>query len=123
MHSTVPVFLYFGVIRMKINTAYQAGRLTVSLVGELDHHEARKAMESIDEAMDASMPREIILDMSELSFMDSSGIAVILKMNRKLGLTNGRMLINCPQAQPMKVLEASGIGRIIPIKTKWEVTT
>lgn len=108
---------------MKINTAYQAGRLTVSLVGELDHHEARKAMESIDEAMDASMPREIILDMSELSFMDSSGIAVILKMNRKLGLTNGRMLINCPQAQPMKVLEASGIGRIIPIKTKWEVTT
>lgn len=123
MHSTVPVFLYFGVIRMKINTAYQAGRLTVSLVGELDHHEARKAMASIDEAMDASMPREIILDMSELSFMDSSGIAVILKMNRKLGLTNGRMLINCPQAQPMKVLEASGIGRIIPIKTKWEVTT
>lgn len=108
---------------MKIKTAYSSGRLIVSLVGELDHHEARKAMESIEEAIDASMPREIVLDMTELSFMDSSGIAIILKTNRKLNLLNGRMLINCPQSQPMKVLDASGIGRIIPIQTKWEVTT
>lgn len=108
---------------MKIQTAYTSGRLTVSMIGELDHHEARKAMESIEEAMDAAMPREIVLDMSELGFMDSSGIAVILKMQRKLGITDGRMLINCPQAQPLKVLDAAGIGRIIPIKTKWEVTT
>lgn len=121
MHGDI--FLCFGVIRMKIQTAYTSGRLTVSLIGELDHHEARKAMESIEEAMDAAMPREIILDMSELGFMDSSGIAVILKMQRKLSITDGRMLINCPQAQPLKVLDAAGIGRIIPIKTKWEVTT
>ena len=108
---------------MKILTGYLSGRLTVSLAGELDHHEAKKAMESIEQAIEASMPREIILDMSELSFMDSSGIAIVLKMNRLLRLTNGKMRIVSPQPQPLKVLEAAGIGRIIPIKTEWEVTT
>ena len=123
MNITVSVFLYFGVIRMKILTGYLSGRLTVSLSGELDHHEAKKAMESIEQAIAASLPREIILDMSALSFMDSSGIAIVLKMNRLLRLTNGKMRIVSPQPQPLKVLEAAGIGRIIPIKTEWEVTT
>ena len=108
---------------MNINTVYQSGRLTVSLSGELDHHEARKAMESIEEALDAAMPKEVILDMSHLGFMDSSGIALVLKMKRLLSITDGRMLISLPQPQPLKVLEAAGIDAIIPIKTKWEVTT
>ena len=108
---------------MKTDTVYQQGRLTVSLSGELDHHEARRAMESITDAMDAAMPREVVLDMSHLGFMDSSGIALVLKIKRRLDLTEGRMLILSPQAPPKKVLEAAGIGRLIPIKTEWEVTT
>lgn len=119
---TVPFFC-FGVIRMKINTEYQSGLLKISLIGELDHHEAKSAMDKIIEAMDACMPRDVCLNMSELSFMDSSGIAIILKISRKLHVSKGRMLIENPQAQPMKVLEASNIGSIVPIKTKWEVTT
>lgn len=108
---------------MKITTEYQSGILRISLCGELDHHEARAAMEKISEAMDACMPVNVCLDMSGLSFMDSSGIAVIMKISRKLRISKGKMLIENPQAQPMKVLEASGIDAIIPIKTKWEVTT
>ena len=108
---------------MKITTEYQSGILRISLCGELDHHEARKAMESIGEALDAAMPKEVILDMSHLGFMDSSGIALVLKIKRLLSITDGRMLISLPQAQPLKVLEAAGIDAIIPIKTKWEVTT
>lgn len=108
---------------MNINTVYQSGRLTVGLSGELDHHEARKAMESIEEAIDAAMPRDVILDMSQLTFMDSSGIALVLKMKRLISIIDGRMFISAPQSQPLKVLEAAGIERIIPIKTKWEVTT
>ncbi len=108
---------------MKINTAYLAGRLTVSLSGELDHHEARRAMESIIEAIDAAMPRQLVLDLSKLSFMDSSGIALVLTTKRRLEITDGAVLISSPQPQPYKVLEAAGIGAIVPIKTEWEVTT
>ncbi len=108
---------------MKIISEYQSGRLNVSLQGELDHHEAKNAMDKITEAMDACMPRELSLDMSDLSFMDSSGIAVILKISKKLRITGGRMRIESPQPQPRKVLEAAGINAIVPIKTEWEVTT
>lgn len=108
---------------MKIISEYRSGRLRISLQGELDHHEAKNAMEKISDAMDACMPREVCLDMSGLSFMDSSGIAVILKISKKLRLTEGRMRIESPQPQPMKVLKAAGIAAIVPIKTEWEVTT
>ena len=59
---------------MNISTAFSAGRLTVYLTGELDHHAARCAIHTIDELLDEYLPRDCALDMSGLSFMDSSGI-------------------------------------------------
>lgn len=108
---------------MKISTEYLDGQLTVYLAGELDHHGARKTVESISEAIDAKLPRDLTLDMSHLGFMDSSGIAVIVRTYRKIREAGGRMYIENPQPQPLKVLDASGIDRMIPIAAKREVTT
>lgn len=108
---------------MKIDTEYSAGRLRVLLYGELDHHGARYAVESIGGAIDNYLPRDLVLDLSGLSFMDSSGIAVIVRTNRRLQLCGGRMRIECPQAQPLKVLDASGIDRLVPVRVQREVTT
>lgn len=108
---------------MKIRTEYTAGRLTVYLIGELDHHSARLAMTDIDEAVERRLPRDMILDLSELSFMDSSGIAVILKANRKVRDNGGRMYVDNPQAQPLKVIDAAGLDRLIPIAAAGEVRT
>ena len=108
---------------MKISTEYLDGRLTVYLDGELDHHGARKTVESISEAIDAKLPCDLTLDMSHLGFMDSSGIAVIVRTYRKIREAGGRMYIENPQPQPLKVLDASGIDRMIPIAAKREVTT
>ena len=108
---------------MNISTAFSAGRLTVYLTGELDHHAARCAIHTIDELLDEYLPRDCALDMSGLSFMDSSGIAVILKADRRLKETGGRLFIDCPQSQPLKVLEAAGIVRVVEILSKREVTT
>lgn len=69
---------------MNISTAFAAGRLTIYLAGELDHHEARGAIRSIDELLDEYLPRDCVLDMSGLSFMDSSGIALIIRMSRRM---------------------------------------
>lgn len=76
---------------MNISTAFAAGRLTIYLAGELDHHEARGAIRSIDELLDEYLPRDCVLDMSGLSFMDSSGIALIIRMSRRMKiLADGR---------------------------------
>ena len=100
---------------MNINTAFSSGRLTIFLSGELDHHEARSAIHSIDELLDEYLPRDCALDMSGLSFMDSSGIAVIIRISRRMRDLGGRAWIENPAKQPMRLIDASGIDRLVPI--------
>ena len=102
---------------MNISTAFAAGRLTIYLAGELDHHEARGAIRSIDELLDEYLPRDCVLDMSGLSFMDSSGIALIIRMSRRMKNLGGRAWIENPVKQPLRVIDASGIDRLVPVAT------
>ena len=102
---------------MNISTAFAAGRLTIYLAGELDHHEARGAIRSIDELLDEYLPRDCVLDMSGLSFMDSSGIALIIRMSRRMKNLGGRAWIEKPAKQPLRVIDASGIDRLVPVAT------
>ena len=108
---------------MNIWSEYSDGRLTVMLAGELDHHGAKTTVTAISDAIDSKLPRDLILDMTKLTFMDSSGIAVIVRTYKKMRDSGGRMYIENPQPQPLKVLDASGIDRMIPIAVKREVTT
>lgn len=100
---------------MNIRTSFDAGRLTIYLAGELDHHEAKNVLRQIDELLDDYIPRDCALNMSGLSFMDSSGIAVIIRTSRRMKALGGRMWIEDPARQPQKVIDASGIERLIPI--------
>ncbi len=100
---------------MNITTAYASGRLTIGLVGELDHHAARETMQSITELLDAYLPRECALDLAGLRFMDSSGIALIVRLNRKMRDLGGRVWIENPGTQTRRVLEAAGIERLVQV--------
>ena len=100
---------------INISTTYTTGRLTVFLCGELDHHEAKNAICTIDELLDEYLPRDCALDMSGLNFMDSSGIAVIIKISRRMKALGGRVWIENPAKQPHRVIDASGIDRLVPI--------
>ena len=100
---------------MDIRTTYLSGRLTLYLTGELDHHEARCAIRTIDELMDEYLPRDCVLDLNGLSFMDSSGIAVIIKLNQRMKSLGGRMWGENPAKQPLRVIDASGIDRLVPV--------
>lgn len=100
---------------MDIRTTYLSGRLTIYLTGELDHHEARCAIRTIDELMDEYLPRDCVLDLNGLSFMDSSGIAVIIKLNQRMKSLGGRMWVENPAKQPLRVIDASGIDRLVPV--------
>ena len=103
---------------MVIRSTFDAGLLTVYLEGELDHHEAKETLRRIDELLDDYIPRDCALNMSGLSFMDSSGIAVIIRISRRMKALGGRMWIEEPARQPQKVIDASGIERLVPIAMK-----
>ena len=99
---------------MKFSTSFSAGRLTIYLSGELDQHEARQTGECIAELIDEYLPRDCALDLSGLTFMDSSGIAVIVRANKVKSL-GGRLWVENPAGQALRVLDAAGLDRMIPV--------
>lgn len=103
---------------MKIAASFAAGKMTVYLSGELDHHEAGSTIRAINELIEEKLPRECVIDMSALSFMDSSGIAVLINASRKMRSFGGRLSVENPAEQARKVLEASGIERLIAVATR-----
>ena len=100
---------------MNISAEYAGGRLTVYLNGELDHHEARKVLDAVDSLIDDYLPRDCVLDLAGLTFMDSSGIAVIIRTSKRMKTLGGRAWIENPAKQPKRVLDASGIDRLVPL--------
>lgn len=90
--------------------------LLLELKGEIDHHGARNAMHEMELAVDAALPRKLVLDFSGVTFMDSSGIALILRAQQRMQLLDGTLLVcNVPQ-QAKRVLDAAGIGRLVTIR-------
>ena len=106
---------------MYIRSFLQDKEITITLSGEIDHHEARHAMKTIGEKIDAYLPRVCILDFRDVTFMDSSGIALIIRTDRRMRETGGRSAIANPRQQPLRVLDASGIDRLIPVKGEQRV--
>ena len=100
---------------MRITADYGAGRMVIHLAGELDHHSAHAALRDIDALLDEYLPRDAVLDMSGLTFRDAAGIALLLKTARRVRTGGGRASIANPARQPLRVLDASGIDRMIPV--------
>ena len=72
-------------------------------------------MRAIGDLMERELPKQTILDLGGLSFMDSSGIALILKAQRIAKAQLGTLWVEHPNRQVLRVLETSGIGRYVPI--------
>ena len=102
---------------MTVSTSFSAGRLTIYLAGELDQHEAQQTSMCIAELLDEFLPRDCVLDLSALSFMDSSGIAVIVKAERHSRSIGGRLWIENPTRQAQRVLDTAGLDRMIPVES------
>ena len=87
--------------------------LMAQVAGELDHHGARSVMEELDRRIDQARPRELTLDLSGLTFTDSSGIAVLLRTYRRMAQSQGSMRVVNTPAQAGKVFKAAGLERLI----------
>ena len=90
--------------------------LTAAVSGELDHHGARNALRELEMAVDAALPKKLVLDMSGVTFMDSSGIALILRAQQRIELLDGSLLVCNVPDQARRVLDAAGIGRLVTIR-------
>ena len=101
---------------MQFTSFLQDGRLTVALTGEIDHHCAKSYISGIAAKIEAYTPDVCILDFRDVTFMDSSGIAVVINALRNMTQIEGQLLLTGIGHQPMKVFRASGIDKLVQIK-------
>lgn len=91
-------------------------RLILHYSGELDHHAARKAIDYAENLAVLYPAEDYVLDLSGLTFMDSSGLAVALNLYRTLQRTGRKLTIQGCPPQPMRVFAAAGLPKIIPFE-------
>jgi stage II sporulation protein AA (anti-sigma F factor antagonist) len=101
---------------MQFTSYLEEGHLTIALTGEIDHHCARRYIQSIAAKIEAYTPAVCILDFKEVSFVDSSGIAVVINALRSMAQIEGTLMLTGIGVQPMKVFRASGLDKLVQIK-------
>ncbi len=103
---------------MTVQSEYADGTLYIRLTGELDHHAAAETLRRMEQEADRFLPVRCAVDLSGLEFMDSSGVAVFLRMKKRMRETNGELLLIDPRMQPGHVIAASGLNKMIPVKLR-----
>ncbi len=98
---------------MGIVCEFKEGALLVRLAGDFDMAVADNVRTNIDELLDQGTAKTVILDLSGVGFIDSSGLGVVLGRYKRLKAEGGKMAITGAQPQVARILELSGVMKII----------
>lgn len=91
-------------------TIHQEGKTMVALLsGEIDHHGAAELREQIDARVSAVAPAVLVLDFSAVTFMDSSGIGLILGRHKLVSALGGMVVVQKAPADIRRTLAVAGI--------------
>lgn len=106
-----------GGLYVNINFDREDKQLVIEITEEIDHHVAEKIRRKVDNEITRYMPRKTIFDFSRVSFMDSAGIGMLIGRYKMMKLIGGSLEIVNISETVKRILEMSGINKIIPIKT------
>ena len=106
---------------MSINCRAENRTLYAAIDGELDHHRAREVLAELDRQIDLELPLRLTLDLGGVTFMDSSGIAVLLRAWRRMNVLEGTLrVIHVPQ-QAERVLKAASLDKLMELEQQGEM--
>ena len=100
---------------MNINYVKKDKQLIIEITEDIDHHVAEKIRRKIDDEITRYMPRKTIFDFSRVAFMDSAGIGMMIGRYKMMKLIGGSLEIHNVNESTKKILEMSGILKIIPV--------
>lgn len=100
---------------MGISIKEDGGRITAALSGEIDHHNAPMLRSEIDNAVERLRPEELILDFAEVSFMDSSGIGLVIGRCKLMKNIGGRVTVTNTESSIKKVMKIAGLDMLTTI--------
>ncbi len=103
---------------MEVNLQTEPGRVIARLRGEIDHHAAGALREKLDRAAETTGCRLLILDFSEISFMDSSGIGLILGRYKLMMRLNGQLTVRGVSPRLMRMMQMAGLEKLPIFETE-----
>lgn len=101
---------------MPVTTIYKDAVVTAFLSGDIDHHTAAVMRETIDQTVESAMPEKLIIDFKDVTFMDSSGIGLVMgryKLMRSLG---GEIEVQNVSSHIKKVMKLAGLDLLAVVK-------
>jgi stage II sporulation protein AA (anti-sigma F factor antagonist) len=93
--------------------ARQGSTLTVQLSGELDQYSAARVRQELDDLIADTRVKRLVFDMQELSFMDSSGIGVVLGRYRTISQRGGSVAVSGESSHVRRIMQLAGLYQIV----------
>ncbi|EEG29209.1 putative anti-sigma F factor antagonist [[Clostridium] methylpentosum DSM 5476] len=100
---------------MNVKTDLKDGVLTAYIMGEIDHHTAKDIREEIDHVAESALPTLLILDFTDVTFMDSSGIGLVMGRYKLMKEIGGETRVTNPSPHINKVMRLAGLDRLAVI--------
>jgi len=99
---------------MHLKTKLHQNTLYVQLDGELDHHTSEYTRQHLDNIMLETKAAQVIIDLANLKFMDSTGIGVLIGRYKKMRDKNVPIYISNPSSQAERIFKMTGLYSIMP---------
>jgi len=90
--------------------------MTAQLLGEIDHHCSREIREEIDERAGRSRPSRLVMDFRDVTFMDSSGIGLVMGRYALMKELEGDLVVENMPEHIKKVMKLAGLDRLANIE-------
>ena len=97
-------------------------RVTAFLEGEIDHHTASTLRMEIDDAIQTYKPKVLKLDYADVTFMDSSGVGLVMGRVRTMSPFGGKIIVSYLSPQTYRVMQLAGLEKIAKISKREDVS-
>jgi len=101
---------------MQVKYIKEDKQLIIKIDEEIDHHSSEKIRKRADYEIQVHIPKKLIFDFKNVTFMDSSGIGMLIGRYKLVSMFGGKTSIVNVNAPIKKVLEMSGVLKLISIE-------
>lgn len=105
-----------GLVKMEITETKNGREVVARITGEIDHHSAGVAREWLDGMIESEQPPRFGMDLSGVTFCDSSGLGLVMGRMRKCGAVGSELFIVNPSAEAEKILQIAGMDKFLKIE-------
>ena len=96
----------------------QDKQLVFEMEEEIDEYSVQNIKRRMDNEIQRYMPKEVIFDFSNVSFMDSAGIGLVIGRYKLIDMIGGELRVANVSSQIQKIFEMSGLLKLIPVECK-----